>query len=84
MWNVIKSGMFEIFDQMQVLAVSLSYLIYDLVCCLFDERVSLDNTIHHLVSIVGLIAGLCYQKVINYSNYLIFFLIYIKNKVILI
>lgn len=76
--------MFEIFDQMQVLAVSLSYLIYDLVCCLFDERVSLDNTIHHLVSIVGLIAGLCYQKVINYSNYLIFFLIYIKNKVILI
>ncbi|XP_004499200.1 uncharacterized protein [Cicer arietinum] len=49
-------------QQMQVLAVSLSYLIYDLVCCLFDERVSLDNTIHHLVSIVGLIAGLCYQK----------------------
>ncbi|CAL5205874.1 unnamed protein product [Lathyrus oleraceus] len=48
--------------QMQVLAVSLSYLIYDLVCCLFDEKINLDNSIHHLVSIVGLIAGLCYQK----------------------
>ncbi|XP_027332998.1 transmembrane protein 136-like [Abrus precatorius] len=48
--------------QMQVLAVSLSYLIYDLACCHFDERVNLDNTIHHLVSIVGLGAGLCYQK----------------------
>ncbi|XP_057722639.1 uncharacterized protein LOC130936565 isoform X1 [Arachis stenosperma] len=48
--------------QMQVLAVSVSYLIYDLVCCLFGERVSMDNTIHHLVSILGLGAGLCYQK----------------------
>ncbi|KAJ1408021.1 TRAM/LAG1/CLN8-like proteiny domain [Sesbania bispinosa] len=48
--------------QMQVLAVSVSYLIYDLVCCHFGERVSLDNTIHHLVSIVGIVAGLCYQK----------------------
>ncbi|WJX15735.1 hypothetical protein P8452_05843 [Trifolium repens] len=50
-------------QQMQALAVSLSYLIYDLVCCLlFEERVSWDNTIHHLVSIVGVIAGLSYQK----------------------
>ncbi|KAK7291214.1 hypothetical protein RIF29_06172 [Crotalaria pallida] len=48
--------------QMQVLAVTVSYLIYDLVCCLFGERVNLDNTIHHLVSIVGLVAGLSYQK----------------------
>ncbi|XP_061356319.1 uncharacterized protein LOC133300749 isoform X2 [Gastrolobium bilobum] len=48
--------------QMQVLAVSLSYLIYDLVCCFFGERVNLDNIIHHFVSIVGLGAGLCYQK----------------------
>ncbi|CAK8569655.1 unnamed protein product [Lathyrus sativus] len=48
--------------QMQVLAVSLSYLIYDLVCCLFDQKINLDNSIHHLVSIVGLIAGLAYQK----------------------
>ncbi|KAK2452354.1 TRAM, LAG1 and CLN8 (TLC) lipid-sensing domain containing protein [Trifolium repens] len=49
-------------QQMEVLAVSLSYLIYDLVCCLFDERINLDNTIHHLVSIVGLMATLSYQK----------------------
>ncbi|XP_061356317.1 uncharacterized protein LOC133300749 isoform X1 [Gastrolobium bilobum] len=49
-------------EQMQVLAVSLSYLIYDLVCCFFGERVNLDNIIHHFVSIVGLGAGLCYQK----------------------
>ncbi|KAI9200807.1 hypothetical protein LWI28_013422 [Acer negundo] len=49
--------------QMQTMAVSLAYLIYDLVCCLFDDkRVNLDNTIHHLVSIVGLVAGLAYQK----------------------
>ncbi|KAK2398204.1 TRAM, LAG1 and CLN8 (TLC) lipid-sensing domain containing protein [Trifolium repens] len=48
--------------QMEVLAVSVSYLIYDLVCCLFDERIIWDNTIHHLVSIVGLMAGLSYQK----------------------
>ncbi|XP_020238328.1 transmembrane protein 136 isoform X1 [Cajanus cajan] len=48
--------------QMQVLAVSLSYLIYDLACCHFGERVTLDNTVHHLVSIVGIGAGLSYQK----------------------
>lgn len=49
---------------MQTLAVTLSYLIYDIVCCLFAERVGLDNTIHHLVSIVGIAACLYYQKVI--------------------
>ncbi|CAK9312683.1 unnamed protein product [Citrullus colocynthis] len=48
--------------QMQTLAVSCSYLIYDLVCCHFDNKVSLDNTIHHLVSIVGIAAGFAYQK----------------------
>ncbi|PIN23013.1 hypothetical protein CDL12_04272 [Handroanthus impetiginosus] len=47
--------------QMQTLAVSVAYLIYDLVCCLFDEKVKIDNTVHHLVSIVGLVAGLAYQ-----------------------
>lgn len=47
---------------MQTLAVSVAYLIYDLICCLFDEHVNIDNTIHHLVSIVGLGAGLAYQK----------------------
>jgi len=54
---------------MQVLAVSLSYLIYDLACCHFGERVSLDNTVHHLVSIVGIVAGLSYQKVIISSKF---------------
>ncbi|KAK7383003.1 hypothetical protein VNO78_28668 [Psophocarpus tetragonolobus] len=41
-------------QQMQVLAVSLSYLIYDLACCHLGERVYLDNTVHHLVSIIGI------------------------------
>ncbi|XWS14536.1 hypothetical protein CRYUN_Cryun35bG0018200 [Craigia yunnanensis] len=48
--------------QRQALAVTVAYLIYDLICCLFDERVSLDNTVHHLVSIVGLGADFAYQK----------------------
>ncbi|KAI3464911.1 hypothetical protein Pfo_021574 [Paulownia fortunei] len=48
--------------QMQTMALSVAYLIYDLVCCLFDKQVKLDNTIHHLVSIVGLVAGLAYQR----------------------
>lgn len=52
-------------EQMQTLAISLAYLIYDLFCCLFDGQNSLANTIHHLVSIVGLTAGLIYQKVLN-------------------
>lgn len=49
--------------QMKALAVSLSYLIYDLICCLFDKQFSLDNVFHHLVSIVGIGAGLSYQRV---------------------
>lgn len=48
--------------QMQTLTVSLSYMIYDLVCCFFEKRISLDNSIHHLVSIVGIGAGLAYEK----------------------
>lgn len=54
-------------SQMQTLAVSLSYLIYDLICCQFDKRVTIDNTIHHLVSIVGIGAGLAYGKVLIFS-----------------
>lgn len=65
-----KSGMLELwYEQMQVLAVSLSYLIYDLACCQLDERVNLDNTVHHLVSIVGIGAGLSHQKVIKHLNH---------------
>ncbi|KAA3490637.1 transmembrane protein 136 [Gossypium australe] len=45
----------------QVLAVTVAYLIYDLICCLFDVKFTLDNTVHHLVSIVGLAAGLAFQ-----------------------
>ncbi|KDP38556.1 hypothetical protein JCGZ_04481 [Jatropha curcas] len=48
--------------QMRTLAISVSYLIYDMICCFFDKKFNLDNTIHHLVSIVGLVAGLAYQK----------------------
>ncbi|CAO2821365.1 unnamed protein product [Amaranthus hypochondriacus] len=48
--------------QMKTLAVTVGYLIYDLICSHFDKRSSVDNTIHHLVSIVGLGAGLAYQK----------------------
>ncbi|KAJ4840111.1 hypothetical protein Tsubulata_035321 [Turnera subulata] len=48
--------------QMETLAFTLSYLIYDLICCLFDKRISVDNIIHHGVSIVGIGAGIAYQK----------------------
>nr|XP_028962441.1 transmembrane protein 136-like isoform X4 [Malus domestica] len=48
--------------QMKALSLSLSYLIYDLVCCLFDKKFNPDNFFHHLVSIVGIGAGLSYQK----------------------
>lgn len=50
---------------METLAVSVGYLIYDLVCCQFEKHVKLDNTVHHLVSITGLVAGLSYQRVIT-------------------
>lgn len=50
--------------QMQTLAITVAYMIYDLVCCLFDKKVNLDNMAHHLVSIVGLGAGLAYEKVL--------------------
>ncbi|KAJ9567471.1 hypothetical protein OSB04_003437 [Centaurea solstitialis] len=48
--------------QMRALAVTLAYLIYDLVCCLFDANIKIDNSVHHLVSIVGIGAGLAYEK----------------------
>ncbi|KMT20711.1 hypothetical protein BVRB_1g006860 [Beta vulgaris subsp. vulgaris] len=50
--------------QMQTLAVTVAYLIYDMICSQFDKRSksNVDNTIHHLVSIVGIGAGLFYQK----------------------
>ncbi|PIA55860.1 hypothetical protein AQUCO_00700289v1 [Aquilegia coerulea] len=47
--------------QMSTLAVTLAYLIYDLICCLFDKQVDISNAVHHLVSIIGLGAGLFYE-----------------------
>ncbi|CAL9100825.1 unnamed protein product [Musa textilis] len=38
----------------------LSYLIYDLICCLFDKIPRMDNSVHHIVGIVGITAGLAY------------------------
>ncbi|KAJ4964129.1 hypothetical protein NE237_024068 [Protea cynaroides] len=50
-------------SQMKILTVSFGYLVYDLICCLFgDDRVNIENAVHHLVSIVGVWAGLTYQR----------------------
>ncbi|KAG0493525.1 hypothetical protein HPP92_004519 [Vanilla planifolia] len=54
-WSLVES-------LMQTLSVTFSYLIYDLICCQLDEQTSLDNTMHHLVSIVGIGAGLAYEQ----------------------
>src|SRR4051812_48838662 len=48
---------------MRALAVTLSYMIYDGACCHLSGDARLDNALHHLISIVGLAAGLAYQKV---------------------
>lgn len=49
--------------QMDTMAFSLSYMIYDLICCQFDQVISMDNAVHHFVSILGFVAGFAYQKV---------------------
>ncbi|KAL6982741.1 hypothetical protein U1Q18_016131 [Sarracenia purpurea var. burkii] len=48
--------------QMQTLAMSLGYMIYDLACCLLNKQLQFDDSIHHLVSIIGFGAGLAYEK----------------------
>jgi hypothetical protein len=48
---------------MKALAVTLSYMVYDAACCHFNGDTRLDNIVHHLVSIVGIGAGLAYQRV---------------------
>jgi hypothetical protein len=48
---------------MRALAVTLSYMIYDAACCHLSGDARLDNALHHLISIVGLGAGLAYQRV---------------------
>lgn len=46
--------------QIRALAVSLSYFIYDLFCCLLDSPINFSNCIHHIVSILGLIGSIIY------------------------
>lgn len=48
--------------QMKALAVTLAYMVYDAACCHLHGDVRLDNTVHHLVSIVGIGAGLAYRR----------------------
>ncbi|KAF0897958.1 hypothetical protein E2562_001652, partial [Oryza meyeriana var. granulata] len=48
--------------QMKALAVTLSYMVYDAACCFLNDDVRVDNTVHHLVSIVGIAAGLAYRR----------------------
>jgi hypothetical protein len=38
-------------------------MIYDAACCHLSGDARLDNALHHLISIVGLGAGLAYQRV---------------------
>ncbi|KAF5792517.1 putative TRAM/LAG1/CLN8 domain-containing protein [Helianthus annuus] len=45
----------------RILELSLAYFIYDLVCCWLDNNIGIDNLAHHLVSIVGIGAGLAYE-----------------------
>ncbi|KAJ3694301.1 hypothetical protein LUZ60_009781 [Juncus effusus] len=49
-------------SQMKALALTLSYMIYDLLCTIYGDNFTMDNAIHHLVSIIGIGAGLVYQK----------------------
>lgn len=55
-------------QQMETIAFSLSYMIYDLICSHFDQVLSIDNAVHHSVCILGFVAGLCYRKVIYIYN----------------
>ncbi|EOA37067.1 hypothetical protein CARUB_v10010194mg [Capsella rubella] len=48
--------------QMETLAFSLSYMIYDLICSHFDQVLRIDNAVHHSVCILGFVAGLFYKK----------------------
>ncbi|CAD6232146.1 unnamed protein product [Miscanthus lutarioriparius] len=48
--------------QMKALAATLAYMVYDAACCHLNGDMRLDNTVHHLVSIVGIGAGLAYQR----------------------
>jgi hypothetical protein len=57
---------------MRALAVTLSYMIYDAACCHLSGDARLDNALHHLISIVGLAAGLVYQRVPSILQLVVF------------
>ncbi|XP_013617722.1 PREDICTED: uncharacterized protein LOC106324270 [Brassica oleracea var. oleracea] len=47
-------------QQMETMAFSLSYMIYDLICSHFGQVLSIDNAVHHSICMLGFVAGLCY------------------------
>ncbi|CAN7124702.1 unnamed protein product [Brassica rapa subsp. narinosa] len=49
-------------QQMETMAFSLSYMIYDLICSHFDQVISIDNAVHHSICILGFVAGLCSRE----------------------
>jgi hypothetical protein len=53
--------------QMKALAVTMSYMIYDLTATIFGDNFTVDNAVHHLVAIVGIGSGLAYRKVCKCS-----------------
>ncbi|PNT70312.1 hypothetical protein BRADI_2g09607v3 [Brachypodium distachyon] len=58
----LTGGFFFLPRNMRALAVTLSYMIYDAACCHLSGDARLDNALHHLISIVGLAAGLLYRR----------------------
>ncbi|XP_027090530.1 uncharacterized protein [Coffea arabica] len=48
--------------QIQTLAISGAYLIFDLACCQFSDNINLDTIFHHLVCILGIWAGLASER----------------------
>lgn len=48
--------------QMEILAITVGYMIYDMGCCLSHNQLKMDDLAHHLVSIVGIGAGLAYRR----------------------
>ncbi|WZY78494.1 hypothetical protein YC2023_024878 [Brassica napus] len=49
-------------QQMETMAFSLSYMIYDLICSHFDQVISIDNAVHHSICILGFVTGLCSRE----------------------
>ncbi|XP_047328236.1 TLC domain-containing protein 5-like [Impatiens glandulifera] len=47
--------------QMRSLVVTLSYMVYDILCGVFGNNLKIDNFFHHSVCIIGSIAGFLYQ-----------------------